>query len=427
MHTLWWTMVLGCRGDRRVDEADDAWARVMTELDDRAVGVRDAVVQGDLSRAKAEGRRLRGALPTELRKRDPQVPERLLAALDALDAAATPHEAADAVSELGVGCLQCHAETHASLAMREPRPVRPASGAVPAEMERHRAFVEAVWLGLIGGDDAALGQATALLDQGGLTAGTPVRRDPGFVLTPAAAAVDQRVHDLAARIRATPGDGRPPLFAELLGTCADCHALAKVRGALTTASAPPPNPAMNTHFLEMVKLELAVIGGDVDEARRAAEALEGAQIVASADAEPHVRALHEVAGRVKYMNQVPALAQGAAELLANCGRCHQATGGGPHAAVEPKPAGDAPEMARHLYASFWMGQSLLQADDAAWVAGAEVLDAQGLGPLVGEPAQDAAVHALGTRAIHATGPADRQVVFGELLATCSPCHARLPR
>jgi cytochrome c553 len=422
----WWLVSLfaacgGRGGSGTLEEREDAWLARMTEIDSHAIAARDALAGGDLGKARTEGRALRESLPPD------GVPARLTAALDQLDAARTPREGAVALAELSVGCLQCHAERHASLAMREPQPVRPATGTISAEMERHRVFVDGVWLGLIGGEPAKLHEAIAFLDQGSLVAGTPVRRDPGFTLTAAAAALDRRVHTLAHELEVAPADQRPPLFADLLGTCADCHALQRSKGGLTTTVAAPPNPAMNDHFVDLLTLELGVIGGDVPAARAAAARLAVAAIAAPPGAETHVRALAETAGKMQHMDSLAALADGTASLLVTCGQCHAATGKGPVAAVEPVPGPEASEMGRHLYASFWMGQSLLANDEVAWSRGTQVLRDAGLGPLGANAKYDELVHALGERATRATEPADRARVLGELLATCSPCHEQLPR
>jgi hypothetical protein len=421
--TLGWLVLTtaGCgRTEQTFEEREDAWLAKMDEIDGHAVRARDAVAHGDLGEAKAAARKLRDALPTE------DVPVGLVRALDDLDAAKTPRDAAKAMADLSVGCLGCHAAKHASLAMRERQWTPPTGGTVPAEMLRHQKFVDGVWVGLIGGDDTLLREASQILDQGHLVAGMPMSRQPGFLLTAAGASIDERVHALAHELRDAPGDRRPPLFAELLGTCADCHALAKA-GALTKQEPTPANPAMNDHFVDLLTLELAVIGGDVPAARKAAAAVAEATIEAPPAAAVHVRALDEAAERTMRMDTLPSLALGTAEMMATCGRCHAATGGGPKAPVEPAPAADAPEMTRHLYGSFWLGQSLLTGDEAAWVAGASVLAASGLGPLVADPAVDATVHDLGKRAERAKEPAERTKVFGELLATCHPCHQQLNR
>lgn len=418
---MWWLLTACAPAERTIGDREDAWAERMATLDARALEARDAVAQGDLGAARRAGAALRQALPPE------GVPPRLVAGLDALDAAATPRDAAGAVAELATGCLQCHAEQHASLAGREAQPLRRVEGVLPAEMERHRVFVDAVWLGLIGGDDAPLHQAAAFLDQGGLVAGTPARRDPSFALGAAAAALDARAHAVAGALRDAPADQRPARFAELLVTCADCHALARTREGLAARPDTPREPKMNDHFLSMLRFELAVIGGDVPAARRAAGELEQAEITAPPAAEPHLRALREEAARAGHMDRVASLADSAGTLLAACGACHRATEGGPRAAVEPAPTPADPEMKRHLYASFWMGQGLLSGDDAAWRAGAAALAADGVGPFRGDPAAEVAVHALAARAERAATDAERADVFGELLATCSPCHVAARR
>ena len=188
--------LVGCGAGKSIEERQDEWLERMDAIDAEAVALRDEVVQGDISSVKAHARKLKGLLPTEGR------PEVVDTALAHLEEAQTVGDAAKAVGELTQGCRACHAQNHASLAMRDTVVPKPTSGAVAAEMERHRALVDGMWFTMIGGPPEALQDAVNVLDQGHLTAGTEVRRRlaPDLVLGPPAEAIDRRVHDQAHAI-----------------------------------------------------------------------------------------------------------------------------------------------------------------------------------------------------------------------------------
>ena len=94
--------------------------------------------------------------------------------------------------------------------------------------------------------------------------------------------------------------------------------------------------------------------------------------------------------------------------------------------VEPPPGADAPEMAKHLYAAYWMGHGLLATNDEAWTRGAEALADAPLAAPGGVGAEDEArVHALAKQALPITEPTERAKAFGQLLSSCSPCHVAL--
>ncbi|MCA9491026.1 MAG: hypothetical protein KC621_13950 [Myxococcales bacterium] len=414
-------LLAGCGNGRSVEQRQDEWLERMDAIDAEAVALRDEVVQGDISSVKAHARKLKGLVPTEGR------PALVDTALAHLEEAGTVRDASQAVGELTQGCRACHAANHASLAMRDTPDTKPTAGAVAAEMERHRALVDGIWFTMIGGPPEALQDAVTVLDQGSLTAGMEVRRRlaPDLVLGPPAEAIDRRVHDLAHEIRDATWDHRPPLYADLLTTCASCHELAKTRGALT--GTPPADPvAMNAHFVDIVTLELAVVGGELESGHAAAKALAKPPDDLPDAWKPSMGALTSAARAAAEAKDLDALGQATADVLVACGRCHTATGGGPKEAVEPPPGADAPEMAKHLYAAYWMGHGLLATNDEAWTRGAEALADAPLAAPGGVGAEDEArVHALAKQALPITEPTERAKAFGQLLSSCSPCHVAL--
>jgi hypothetical protein len=124
-------------------------------------------------------------------------------------------------------------------------------------------------------------------------------------------------------------------------------------------------------------------------------------------------------------------------MAAQCGACHQAQD-----AMVDVPIGDPPaeaagteaHMERHLWAmeSLWIG--LVAPSDAPWAAGAEVLADEPLSAgalsedqqLQAELAELANyLHALGAEAATVTDLQARGRLYGQMIATCAPCHTQV--
>jgi cytochrome c553 len=183
---------------------------------------------------------------------------------------------------------------------------------------------------------------------------------------------------------------------------------------------------MEDHFFHAFELQLFVMGGDFDLARLAALKLETGSFEVPPVAEPYVAALRIAAGDVARAASIREMAAATAEIASACGGCHQATGGGPTDTMTPPQ--EAPHMALHVYAAYWMGYGLLAPDERAWIRGAEVLATAPLDASVAPPENpeaEAAVHALAVRAGTTEGWPARATLWGEILAECASCHRQV--
>ena len=91
-------------------------------------------------------------------------------------------------------------------------------------------------------------------------------------------------------------------------------------------------------------------------------------------------------------------------------------------------------MARHLWAMERLWEGLVTPSDAAWAAGSGVLADE---PLAGSSFSDdpqleaelaelaGRIHALGAEAATVVELGPRGQLYGQMLATCAPCHTRV--
>ena len=212
---------------------------------------------------------------------------------------------------------------------------------------------------------------------------------------------------------------------------------------LSCAKAPPPQGSaatfdrsalpdlrdeMETHFYRALELQLAVLGGDLPAAKTAGAKLAD-ELGSGTFPQPWIpfldetkRAAHRAADATTLSDASAALGS----LSESCAHCHVATGGGPHEAVDLSMPPE--HMARHLYASYWMGYGLIAPDDHAWSAGAKALSGTSMGPdAPAHPDIDARLHALAARAVPMADVHARAELWSELLLVCSECHATIER
>jgi hypothetical protein len=208
---------------------------------------------------------------------------------------------------------------------------------------------------------------------------------------------------------------------------------------LSCAKAPPPSAAtvdrppdlrdeMETHFYRALELQLAVLGGDLPAANTAGAKL-ASEVESGTFPEPWApfldqtaRAAHRAADATTVTEASTALG----ELSEACATCHLATRAGPSEAVDLSVPPE--HMARHLYASYWMGYGLIAPDDHAWSAGARALAATSIGADAPKNRElDARLHDLAARAIPLTDIHSRAELWSELLVACSECHATIER
>ena len=194
---------------------------------DRAGEVHDALVRGDLDRAKVAAAWI--ANHHEPRGLD-QMPPEHLAAMEryATEVSQSYHleEAATAAAHLGRTCGDCHKEEGI-----DPRflvGTAPPGGEGPrAEMARHVWAAERMWEGLVGPGDYAWRSGAHALTEGWLNI-QELTTDPQD---------RERVHELIRQVYSLGGRAeatsdsheRADLYGEFLNTCTECHRLTAAR------------------------------------------------------------------------------------------------------------------------------------------------------------------------------------------------------
>ncbi len=190
---------------------------------DRAGEVHDALVRGELDRAKVAGEWI-ASHPEPRGLTD--VPEAFLFAMQGYATQVSQsnrlEEAATAAAHLGRTCGDCHREQAI-----EPRflvGTAPPSGDGPkAEMARHIWASERMWEGLVGPGDHAWRSGAEALKQGWLDP-HDVASDPGD---------RERIGELIRQVyalgtqaeRASDSGERAEIYGEFLNTCTECHRL----------------------------------------------------------------------------------------------------------------------------------------------------------------------------------------------------------
>jgi mono/diheme cytochrome c family protein len=182
--------------------------------------IQSALILADLERAQRAGRWMAEHPSSEglAPEWDSYVNQMRLDAR-AVETSANLEEAALAASRLAQTCGACHMATGPGL--RFVSASAPDQGDTrAAHMLRHLWAVDRMWEGLIApSDDAWTAGADALT-------GDPLGRDELPAGYGRAAAIADRVHELGERAESLPqGTGRAGVYAELVTTCAQCHAM----------------------------------------------------------------------------------------------------------------------------------------------------------------------------------------------------------
>ncbi|MEX2472386.1 MAG: hypothetical protein WEA34_09420 [Gemmatimonadota bacterium] len=211
-------------------------------------------------------------------------------------------------------------------------------------------------------------------------------------------------------------------------------------GGPDPASRSPVGDQMTTHFELAVDLRDHAVSGDLTRFRSTARAL--STLEPTADLPPDVflqfgplRYEAEVAADAR---TVEAAAQGAAEVAATCGDCHEQNGVSLPPAI-PGPAVSRPvtdpslhmERLSRVTGRLWAG--LVAPNEADWQAGAaDLIDAGGLpGGLEGMVPDDMlrqAAQRLVRLAEEAASTRDERYrvrALGEIWGTCAECHQRV--
>lgn len=205
----------------------------------------------------------------------------------------------------------------------------------------------------------------------------------------------------------------------------------------TFGEKPISDPPVDAHAMQGLMIRDAVVRGDLDETKKAANAL--VALVSKHEAptpESRLEAMVIAAHRVAEANTMNEAARSFAFLAERCGECHVATRGpasGP-ATPPPETLGLTPRMRRHQWGAARLWEGLVAPSDEAWLSGARVLaDAPltaeqtlaGRTPVPEIATLAASVHELGLDATHATKASTRIGIYGEVLTTCATCHTRV--
>lgn len=191
---------------------------------------------------------------------------------------------------------------------------------------------------------------------------------------------------------------------------------------------------MHENFDLLRTIEKRVIHGKLDEARALARGL------ADAPDEPglgpwahHQIAVRERAAALARAKTVAEASIAEARLAVACAGCHVDAGVSPEFRTASSAPADgntiAARMARHVWATDRLWQGIVGGDDESWSAGLDVLAQTPLKQSTWSANRVELARRLQQLADQARtrtrtdAPADRARIYGELLTTCSACHA----
>jgi cytochrome c553 len=208
-----------------------------------------------------------------------------------------------------------------------------------------------------------------------------------------------------------------------------------------TAGEEATSPAqhMQEHFTQAVAFRDAVIDGDLTAAQEPARWMAEHQMEGGLPEgwDSYVAEMQAAAAGAVGSMELDAAGRAAGTMAAQCGTCHQAQNAMIDVSIGDPPAaepGTEAHMARHLWAMERLWEGLVIPSDAAWAAGSDVLADEPLGggsfsddpQLQAELAELAGrIHALGAEAATVQELSNRGHLYGQMLATCAPCHTRV--
>jgi hypothetical protein len=191
---------------------------------------------------------------------------------------------------------------------------------------------------------------------------------------------------------------------------------------------------MAGHFGKVRELEEALIRGDLEAAKAAAQWIADHQETAGlpAGTESYVTATRNAARAVAASASLGNAGMAAAFAVAACGECHAAakvTPKMPEVSAPPTAPGTPALMLGHQHAVDLMYRGMVGPSDTLWKQGAEALK--------GSPVSDkdrakaskeivafeTRVHEVAGRAAQAADAGARIAIYGELIGGCASCHA----
>jgi cytochrome c553 len=200
---------------------------------------------------------------------------------------------------------------------------------------------------------------------------------------------------------------------------------AELEAAIERGDIPDLSREMNDHYIDALRLQMAIIGGDLDGAKRMgailAQIAEPPGLPDPTVAAPHLAAVRAAGSQAAGAGSLADAATALGQLATACGGCHQATGGGPKDEIAP-PNSRETEMSLHLHGAYWLGYGLYAPSDAAWKSGLAAFATTSESAVnYGSPDSETRLHELAQAAGQV--PVDQRAgAWANLLLTCAECH-----
>jgi len=231
----------------------------------------------------------------------------------------------------------------------------------------------------------------------------------------------------------------------VLGCQVDAYDSSSLPRSSATSSSPLDNLSaqlrgvherMHARFAAARRMEVYLALSDLDQTRIEAHLLAMLDEPEALPAwRPYLDDIRYNARQVERSTNTMAAAQATANVGASCGRCHRAIGAHVRFRDEPRPGNDpklAVRMVDHQWAAMQMWEGLIGPSDERWLAGANALTAMPINIVAQSvtPTSEIDIDDVSRIRLHArrglqAKPEDRPKVFGDLLATCTHCHALL--
>ena len=199
----------------------------------------------------------------------------------------------------------------------------------------------------------------------------------------------------------------------------------------------PLHSHMNEQFVKTVRMQKALVAGDLDRVRTEAQALLDQPQPERLPSKwaPFIARQRLAAEEIAVATEADALAYSIGAMGAACGECHEALELKFNSKWNPPPAVSAEKrehMRRHQWATDRLWDGLVTGGTEVWRAGAQVFvdDSLAFEDFTAEERQDPHaqnmedhLHGLGEEAYRTMVTARRGRVYGRLVATCARCHA----
>lgn len=225
------------------------------------------------------------------------------------------------------------------------------------------------------------------------------------------------------------------LVAFAVSACGGSAPPAADQPAASAPAKPAVDPAdMDAHFGKVRELQDAVVRGDLEGAKSAAQWIADHQDAAGlpAGTEAYMTTTKNAARAVAASASLGNAGIAGAFAVSACGECHAAakvTAKLPEAAAPATVTAAAEHMRAHQHAVELMYRGMVAPSDALWKQGAEALKASALTDkdkakaAKDVVAAEARVHELAAHAADAADAGSRIAIYGELTAACATCHA----